>query len=147
MSEHRVTVAWSWSDHESRQNTYSRNHEWRFAHDLVVPASAAEKYLGDPKCVDPEEALVASLSGCHMLTFLAVAAKNKITVDDYTDEAVGYLEKNENGKMAITRIVLHPKITFGGESKPDEAQLADMHAHAHAACFISNSLRAEVEVA
>ncbi|UCE61267.1 MAG: OsmC family protein [Phycisphaerales bacterium] len=147
MSEHRVTVAWSWSDHESRQNTYSRNHEWRFDNGTVVPASAAEKYLGDPKCVDPEEALVAALSGCHMLVFLAIAAKKEITVDTYTDDAVGYLEKNEDGKLAVTRIVLHPKITFGGENKPDEAQLADMHAHAHAACLIANSLRASVEVA
>ena len=85
-----------------------------------MTATAAPAYLGNPKNVDPEEAFVASLSSCHMLTFLAVACKKKFVLDEYVDDAVGHMEKNENGNLAITRVELHPKLKFSGDKQPTE---------------------------
>lgn len=109
-------------------------------------ASAAPAYLGDPALVDPEEAFVASLSSCHMLTFLALAAKKRLVVDRYTDEAVGYMEKNAQGKLAITRVVLRPKVSFGGSGAPPAEVSEELHATAHRYCFIANSVTAEIAV-
>jgi organic hydroperoxide reductase OsmC/OhrA len=103
-------------------------------------------YLGNPANVDPEEAFVASLSSCHMLTFLAIACKQKFVLDSYEDEAVGHMEKNAEGKMAITRVDLHPKITWGGDRIPSAEQLDKMHHAAHENCFIANSVKTEVTV-
>ena len=93
-----------------------------------------------------EQALAASLSSCHMLTFLAVASKFRFVVDSYTDEAVGYLEKNENGKLAVTRIELNPQISFGPDQGPDEERLKNLHERAHKECFIANSIKSEITV-
>jgi organic hydroperoxide reductase OsmC/OhrA len=96
--------------------------------------------------MDPESALVGALSSCHMLTFLAIACKKQFVVDHYRDEAVGFLEKNAKGKLAITRVVLRPKITFGGTTSPTPEQMATLHERAHAECFIANSVITEVTV-
>ena len=106
----------------------------------------APAYLGSPANVDPEEAFVASLSSCHMLTFLAIACKQKFMLDSYQDEAVGHMEKNAEGKMAITRVELRPKITWGGDRTPSAEQLDEMHHAAHENCFIANSVKTEVTV-
>ena len=111
-----------------------------------MTASAAPAYLGNPANVDPEEAFVASLSSCHMLTFLAIACKQKFVLDDYTDEAVGHMEKNAEGRLAITRVELHPKITWSGEKKPSAEELNKMHHGAHDQCFIANSVKTAVTV-
>ena len=111
-----------------------------------MQASAAPAYLGNPKLVDPEEAFVASLSSCHMLTFLAIAAKKKFVLDEYVDNAVGHMEKNAEGKMAITKVTLKPKITFSGDKKPTAEELDKMHHAAHDNCFIANSVKTEVTV-
>ena len=100
MSEHRVTVDWKRGGVGFSYETYRREHSWTFPGGAVVPASAAPGFLGDPTHVDPEEAFVAALSSCHMLTFLALAAKRRLPVDRYTDEAVGFMEKNDAGRMA-----------------------------------------------
>ena len=112
----------------------------------ISSASAAPAYLGDPKNVDPEEAYVASLSSCHMLTFLAIACKQKFVLDEYVDEAVGHMEKNAEGKMAITKVTLKPKITFSGEKKPTAEELDKMHHAAHENCFIASSVKTEITV-
>ncbi len=109
-------------------------------------ASAAPKYLGDPALVDPEEAFVASLSSCHMLTFLALASRDGFVVDDYEDHAVGFMERNAQKRVAITRVVLSPKITWGGEP-PSSTKLEELHENAHKHCFIANSVTTKVEVA
>jgi organic hydroperoxide reductase OsmC/OhrA len=101
--------------------------------------------LGDPALVDPEEAFVASISSCHMLTFLALAARDGFVVDDYRDEAVGLMERNEHKRIAITKVTLRPEITWGGPP-PDEAQLAKLHENAHKHCFIANSVSTEITV-
>src|SRR5437879_12116871 len=96
-----------------------------------MQASAAPAYLGNPNLVDPEEAFVASLSSCHMLTFLAVAAKKKFVLDEYVDEAVGHMEKNAEGKLAITRVVLRQKTKFSGDKQPTAQELDELNHTAH----------------
>jgi len=145
MSEHRVRVEWQRDGIEFSFEKYPREHSWIFEGGHRVPASAAPDYLGDASRVDPEEAFVASLSSCHMLTFLALAARKRLVVERYHDEAVGLLEKNAEGRAAITRVVLRPQIEFGGEA-PDAPQLERLHAKAHEHCFIANSVRTEVQV-
>jgi organic hydroperoxide reductase OsmC/OhrA len=146
MSEHKATVRWSRGGKDFTYKTYSRDHVW-IANGNEIPASAAPAYLGNPQRVDPEAALVAALSSCHMLTFLAVAAIGGFVVESYEDEAVGHLEKNAAGKMAITRVELRPKIAFGGAKQPTPADLERLHDKAHKECFIANSVTTEVTVA
>ena len=105
MSEHHAAIKWQRSSADFTWQTYNRAHEWRFTA-TTVPASATKEFRGDESRVNPEEALVAALSACHMLTFLAVAAKRKLSLDSYEDDAVGVLEKNAAGKLAITRVTL-----------------------------------------
>jgi len=144
MSEHRVTVTWERTTEDFSYEAYSRNHLWRFEGGVEVPASAAPAFLGDGERVDPEEAFVAALSSCHMLTFLAIAARKRLVVDGYRDAAVGWLEKNADGKLAITRVVLRPEVTF--REPPPETVVERMHHTAHAECFIASSVKTEVRV-
>jgi organic hydroperoxide reductase OsmC/OhrA len=145
MSEHRATIDWQRSSADFTYQTYNRAHEWRFAA-ATVPASAAKDYRGDENRVNPEEALVAALSSCHMLTFLAVAAKRKLSLDSYRDEAVGVLEKNAEGKLAITRVTLRPQIQWSPGIAVSAEDLAKMHHDAHVGCFIASSVKTEVVV-
>ena len=145
MSEHKATVKWSRDGKDFTYKTYSRDHVW-LANSNQIPASAAPAYLGNPDRVDPEAALVAALSSCHMLTFLALAANKGFVVESYEDDAVGHLEKNAAGKMAITRVDLRPKIAFGGAKQPAAADLDWLHDKSHKECFIANSVTTEVHV-
>jgi organic hydroperoxide reductase OsmC/OhrA len=151
LSTYTATIRWSRDGAEGfAKGQYSRAHTWAFDGGAVVPASPSPHIVpapwNDPKGVDPEEAFVASLSSCHMLTFLAVACKKKFVLDEYADDAVGHMEKNENGKLAITRVELHPKIKFSGEKQPTEQELDEMHHFAHTECFIANSVKTKVTV-
>jgi organic hydroperoxide reductase OsmC/OhrA len=146
MSEHKMALTWKRATPDFQYPTYNRDHTWKFDGGHEMEASAAPAYLGNSKNVDPEEAFVASLSSCHMLTFLAVACKKKFMLDEYSDEAVGHMEKNENGKLAITRVELHPKLKFSGEKQPTEQELEEMHHFAHTECFIANSVKTKVTV-
>jgi len=141
-----MTLTWKRGDLPFEYQKYSRNHTWKFDGGHEMTASAAAAYLGDPKNVNPEEAYVASLSSCHMLTFLAIACKQKFVLDEYVDEAVGHMEKNAEGKMAITKVTLTPKITFSGDKKPSAEELGKMHHSAHDNCFIANSVKTEITV-
>lgn len=145
MSEHKATILWSRGDREFGYETYSRDHAWRFEGGIEVAASSAPAYKGNPALVDPEEAFVAAVSSCHMLTFLAIAARRRLVVDRYEDAAVGVLEKNAEGRLAITRVTLHPRIAFGG-APPSAEEIARLHHLAHEGCFIANSVRTEVVV-
>ena len=146
MSEHKVTLKWERGGAEFSYQKYPRDHTWSFDGGHTMTATAAPAYLGNPAYVDPEEAFVASLSSCHMLTFLAIACKQKFVLNSYEDEAVGHLEKNADGKLAITRVELRPKITWGGDRKPSAEELDKMHHAAHENCFIANSVKTEVTV-
>jgi len=145
MSEHRATIGWQRSSADFTYQTYNRAHEWQFTA-ATVPASATKEYRGDESRVNPEEALVAALSSCHMLTFLALAAKHKLSLDSYRDEAVGVLEKNAAGKLAITRVTLKPKIVWSAGVTVTAELLAKLHHDAHENCFIASSVHTEVTV-
>src|SRR5437588_4659633 len=146
MSEHKITLTWKRGDKPFEYQKYSRDHIWKFDGGDVMQASAAPAYLGNPKYVDPEEAFVASLSSCHMLTFLAVTCKKKFVLDEYVDEAVGHMEKNAEGKLAITRVVLRQKTKFSGDKQTTRQELDEMNHTAHDQCFIANSVKTEVTV-
>jgi organic hydroperoxide reductase OsmC/OhrA len=115
MSEHKVTLRWERGGAEFSYQKYPRDHIWSFDGGHTMTATAAPAYLGNPANVDPEEAFVASLSSCHLLTFLAIACKQRFVLDSYADEPIGYMEKNAEGKMAITRVELRPKLTWSGD--------------------------------
>jgi organic hydroperoxide reductase OsmC/OhrA len=146
MSEHKINLIWNRGDAPFEYQKYSRDHTWKFDGGHEMEASAAPVYLGNPKNVDPEEAFVAALSSCHMLTFLAAACKKKFVLDEYTDEAVGHMEKNADGKLAITRVTLKPKLKFSGDKQPTDQELDEMHHFAHDQCFIANSVKTAVTV-
>jgi organic hydroperoxide reductase OsmC/OhrA len=145
MSEHKVNLTWSRGEVPFTYDEYNRNHEWRFENGTKVAASAAPDFLGDPACVDPEAAFVASLSSCHMLTFLAIAARKRLVIERYEDDAVGFLEKNADGKMAVTRVVLRPRVSFAGETPPPQ-ELTRLHESSHRNCFIANSVVTKIAV-
>jgi len=144
--EHRATIAWKLETDSFAYPEYNRDHRWEFDNGAIVSASAASAFLGNPKHVDPEEAFVAAISSCHLLTFLAIASRKRFTVASYKDHAVGFLEKNESGKLAVTRVTLNPQIKFAGESPPTPEQLRQMHELAHQECFIANSVTTEITV-
>src|SRR5262249_22285992 len=146
MSEHKVTVEWKRDTDSFAYEAYNRDHEWSFDAGIRVRASAAPAYLGSESCVDPEEAFVASLSSCHMLTFLAIASRKRFVVDSYRDQAVGVLSNDPDGRLAVTRVTLRPEVAFGGESRPAADELRRLHDQAHHACFIANSVKTEVVV-
>jgi organic hydroperoxide reductase OsmC/OhrA len=146
MSEHKVTVDWKRETPDFAYETYNRDHDWAFDAGITVRASATPAYQGSENCVDPEEAFVASLSSCHMLTFLALAARKKYVVDRYRDQAVGVLGKDAAGSLAMTKVNLRPQVTFGGEKTPSPEELRQLHDRAHHACFIANSVKTEVVV-
>jgi organic hydroperoxide reductase OsmC/OhrA len=146
MAEHKITLEWKRASDTFTYDTYNRDHVWIFEGGSKLTASAAAAYRGDPALANPEEAFVAALSSCHMLTFLAVAAKRKFVVDRYTDRAVGVLEKNAEGKLAVTRVRLHPSVTFSGPAAPTSEQLTALHEDAHKGCFIANSVTTDVTV-
>lgn len=146
MSEHRVQTIWQRTSTDFTYATYNRDHEWRFKGGVVVGASASPQYKGSPNMPDPEDAFVAALSSCHMLTFLAVAAKRGFVVERYEDAAVGVLEKNTEGRIAVTRVTLRPVIAFGGDKQPGAEELAGLHHRAHQSCMIANSVRTEVTI-
>ncbi|WDI32326.1 OsmC family protein [Hyphococcus flavus] len=146
MSEHLATISWKRETESFAYDDYNRTHFWRFDNGEEVRAAAAPAFLGDPSCVDPEEAFVASVSSCHMLTFLAIAARKRLTVDSYEDKAVGYMAKNEHGRLAVTRVELRPEITFADGVDVDAEALAKMHHLSHEQCFIANSVNTEIVV-
>lgn len=150
MHQFFATVAWQRDGQDFAGQRYSRGHEWQFDGGLTVAASSSPLSVPLPMSVaaniDPEEALVAATSSCHMLFFLSLAAQRGYVIDDYRDAAVGELGKNAAGRLAMTRIVLRPRIAFAGTLPSPEA-LAALHHDAHERCYIANSLKADVVVA
>jgi len=148
MSTYSAVISWKRGDQAFIDNRYSRAHLWRFDGGVEVAGSSSPHVvplpLSSAAAVDPEEAFVASLSSCHMLWFLSIAAKRKFRVDRYTDNAQGIMERNADGKLAMTRVTLRPDVSFSGEKIPSRAELDQMHHEAHDECFIANSVRSEV---
>lgn len=149
MSDYTALVEWQRQSHEPfNDNQYSRGHTWSFDGGVVVPASSSPHVVPLPLSVeanvDPEEAFIAAISSCHMLTFLGIAAKRRYVIDSYTDQAIGFMEEDENGRTSVTQVVLRPKIVFVGEKQPTLEQLKKLHHLAHQHCFIANSVKTEI---
>ena len=149
MSEYVAEILWERDPAQDfLGNRYSRKHLLRFDGGIEVPASSAPSSvplpMSEAAAVDPEEAFVASLSSCHMLWFLAIAAKRQFVVDRYVDHAVGVMARNDQGKMAMTRVTLRPQVTFSGARPPSRDELEQLHHKAHEECYIANSVKTEV---
>jgi organic hydroperoxide reductase OsmC/OhrA len=151
VSEYTAIVTWERRPGEAFvDNRYSRAHRWSFDGGATVLASSSPHSvkvpLSDPAGVDPEEAFVASLSSCHMLWFLSLAARKGFLVESYVDNAIGHLEKDASGRLSMTRVSLRPRITFAGDRRPAAGELEALHASAHHECFIANSVKTIVTV-
>jgi organic hydroperoxide reductase OsmC/OhrA len=150
MAEHNATISWKRTSDEFLKGRYSREHTWAFDGGFTMPASPAPSVVpapwSNPACVDPEEAYVASLSSCHMLTFLFVASRQGFVVDSYSDAAVGTMAKNEKGVPWVSRVTLRPAIVYSGDKRPTPAEEERLHHLAHEQCFIANSVKTEVVV-
>jgi organic hydroperoxide reductase OsmC/OhrA len=145
MATHFAEVEWSYKAHPQQPETFDRDHTVTFENGQSIAGSSAPAYFGNPGTVNPETLLLAALASCHMLTFLAVAAKRGFQVSHYRDKAEASLAKNAEGRTAVTHCVLKPDIGFSGKS-PDAEELRKMHESAHRNCFIANSLNSEVEI-
>jgi organic hydroperoxide reductase OsmC/OhrA len=148
MEQYTAAIIWERNGAVFTDNRYSRGHRWQFDGGIEVLASSSRHVVPLPlsvaEAVDPEEALVAALSSCHMLWFLSIAAKREFSVDRYRDEAVGVMEKNAAGKLAMTQVTLRPAIAFGGERHPMAADVEAMHQESHEQCFIASSVKTDV---
>jgi len=150
MATYTAEVEWTRGDQVFTDGRYSRSHRIRFDGGVDIEGSASPHVVRAPFSsatgVDPEELLVASLSACHMLTFVDMAKRAGFRIDRYYDKAEGVMEKNASGKLAVTRVTLRPEITFSGDRLPTEAELDHLHHRAHEGCFIANSVTTEVTV-
>jgi organic hydroperoxide reductase OsmC/OhrA len=150
MSEHRTIIRWKRTSPDFLKGKYSREHTWTFDGGITVPASPSPSVVpppySNPAHVDPEEAFVAAVSSCHMLTYLYLASKQGFQIDSYDDEAVGVMTKSEKGVPWVSSITLNPKIAYSGEKLPTPTDEEKLHRLAHEQCFIANSIKTEVIV-
>jgi organic hydroperoxide reductase OsmC/OhrA len=146
VSEYRVTVIWKRASQDFTYESYNRNHVWKIGHATQIEVSAAPQYRGDGERLDPEEAYVGALSSCHMLTFLAIAARRHLGVDSYEDEAAGLMTKGANGRLWVSRVTLRPRVVFSAGAAISREELDRLHRHSHDECFIANSVKTEVTV-
>jgi organic hydroperoxide reductase OsmC/OhrA len=150
MSEHTATIKWKSDQGDFARGRYSREHTWTLDGGMVINASSSPSVvptpMSNPAYVDPEEAFVASLSSCHMLTFLYVASRKGFVVSAYDDEAVGTTTKNAEGTPWISTVVLRPKIVYAGDKLPTPEEEHALHEAAHHGCFIAQSVKTDVRV-
>lgn len=152
MSKYQASISWKrQGDERFLDSRYSRAHQWKFDGGVIVPASSAVSSVPSPysnaENVDPEEALVAAVSSCHMLTFLHRAARSGFVVDSYDDLAIGTMEADSRGRLSITAVALAPAILFSGVNQPTSEIVERLHHEAHEECYIANSVRSEITVA
>lgn len=151
MSNHQATVSWKCGGQEFAKGRYSREHTWRFDGGLTVPASPSPQVVpapwSNPAAMDPEEAFVAAIASCHMLTFLWLAGRAGFIAEGYEDTAVGVMGKNERGVPWVSEVRLQPEIQWTGPTLPTPADLERLHQEAHNQCFIAQSVRTKVVVA
>jgi organic hydroperoxide reductase OsmC/OhrA len=136
----------SWDNSVQVADDFSRDHKITYGSGQVIHASSAPEYKGSEDKINPEESLLSALSSCHMLTFLAIAHLKRLPVASYVDDASADLGKTESGKLAVTKMILNPKVVFAEGVNVDHETLTKMHDKAHVNCFIANSLRSEVEI-
>ena len=151
MSDHRASVRWQFSGGDFLKGRYSREHTWTFDGGATVPASPSPSVVptpfSNPDNVDPEEAFVASIASCHMLTFLWVASRQGFLVESYEDDAVGVMTKNERRVSWVSTVTLHPRIVYGGDRRPSPEDEGRLHHEAHEQCFIASSVKTQITVA
>ncbi|MDR3388094.1 MAG: OsmC family protein [Rudaea sp.] len=145
MSEHRIALHWSRNGGPFERGNYSPDHLIRYAGGQTLQGSPSSAFGGNDAHADPEQLLLSSLSACHMLTFLAVAANRGYVIDSYNDDAMAVLDKNAEGRIAVIKAILAPKVVFSGDKKPDADEYAKLHERAHVGCFIANSIKTAVE--
>ena len=148
---YKVSVIWEKKPDEVFVNKrYSRSHTWIFDGGIQVAASSSPHVVPLPmsseSAVDPEEAFIASLSSCHMLWFLSIAAENNYIVESYEDHAEGILGKDQDGKLAMTQVTLHPRVVFNGKTTPSREQIEELHHLAHEECYIANSVKTSITI-
>jgi organic hydroperoxide reductase OsmC/OhrA len=148
MSEHKAIVSWARTSPDFLKGKYSREHTWTFDGGVTVPASASPTVVpapySNPAHIDPEEAFVAAVSSCHMLTYLYLASRQGFQVDSYRDEPIGRMTKNERGFPWVSSITLDPQIAYSGVKLPTPDDEQRLHHEAHEQCFIANSIKTEV---
>ena len=150
MSEHYAHIRWQHDGGSFAKRQYSREHSWTFDGGVTVPASPSPSVVpvpfSNPANVDPEEAFVAAISSCHMLSFLFAAANAGFTVSNYEDEAVGHMTKNDRGVPWVSQVELKPRIVYSGDKTPTAGQEAELHHRAHESCYIANSVLTAIVV-
>jgi organic hydroperoxide reductase OsmC/OhrA len=152
VSEHKATIRWQNSapGPEFGKGRYSREHTWSFDGGVTVPASSSPSVVrppySNPAGVDPEEAFVASIASCHMLTFVYLAARRGFDVTSYEDDAVGHMTKNERGVPWVSSVVLHPRVVYAG-TPPSPHEEEQLHEESHLECYISQSVKTDIRVA
>jgi organic hydroperoxide reductase OsmC/OhrA len=150
MSEHKAIIRWKRSSPDFVKGKYSREHTWTFDGGFTVPASPSPSVVpapySNPAHVDPEEAFVAAISSCHMLTYLYLASREGFQIDSYEDESIGVMTKNEKGVPWVSLVTLHPQIAYSGGKLPAPADEERLHHLAHEQCFIANSIKTRVTV-
>ena len=145
----KATIDWKKLPNEAfTDGKYHRTHTWTFDGGISVQASSSPDIVpvpySDPTLIDPEEAFLASIASCHMLFFLSIAGKQKLIIESYEDHPEAIMEKNEEGKMAITSVVLKPRVKFSGSNQPDQTTVKALHQRAHEKCFIANSIKSTI---
>ena len=146
MTKISINLKWSLNGRELSPGKYSNKHQIEFNNEIIINGDAAPDWNGNKQNSNPEQALAAALSSCHMMTFLALAAKMNWPVSEYTDNAIATLGKNSKGQMTVTQLELNPKVAFDNKFTVDPNEMKKMQDRAHRYCFIANSLSNDVKV-
>jgi organic hydroperoxide reductase OsmC/OhrA len=150
MPTHKARISWQSSGANFLKGQFSREHAWNFDGGATVPASSSPAVVpppgSNPACVDPEEAYVASLASCHMLTFLYLAGRQGFNVRSYEDDAEGLTSRDERGRIWVSTVTLRPTIVYDGPKQPNADETRQLHQHAHEQCFIANSVKTVIKV-
>ncbi len=144
MSEHHVKLIWTKQTESFAYKDYNRDHQWDFGEGLVVNASSAPQFMGNPEYADPERAFAAALSSCQMLFFIAICSKKRLLVERYIDHSTAYLVQDESGDLMINKVILRPDVTFAEGVEISQEVLDKIHQQAHDKCFLAKSVKSEV---
>ncbi len=144
MSEHKIKLTWTKQTESFAYKDYNRDHQWDFGEGLIINASSAPQFLGNPECADPERAFAAALSSCHLLFFIAICSKKQLVVQDYIDHATAYLEPNEQGELVISKVIIRPEVIFANGVDVDKKMIEEIHHQSHDKCFLAKSVKSEV---
>ena len=146
MGQHKTRIHWERDTEHFNIKSLNRDHVIRFENGVVIHATSAPEFTGNPDLISPEDLFVATISSCHMMTFLAVASLNKWQVQTYRDQAQGFLEENQAGRIMMNRVILQPQVVFSGSNHPSRKAQEDMHLKERRSGFIANSVRTSISI-